>query len=234
MQNTVDAAPAMFELFRAYGLLPAEKYIYFQDNLFTGNIFKNQKNFTGRFGFSMTKQQAGIYGLGDENAKWATSTDFITGNNIFTNNNFGTNALAPTFNPEKMVVDGGGNICGFWQNDNYPLKCGQQAVKVILPNGGERWEAGSTQKISWSLADNIPPDQAIAIYLIYANKHNSGSLNMPGDIKLTDRSWNWIIPNGQLLSDDYKIEIQIYSPTAGSILVFDQSDSPISIIAKGQ
>ncbi len=137
-ENTIDDAPTMFLFARMHGLRPAgwdvndpssvaDEYVYFADNRFVKNKFINaklQKGSVSQLGSSVIfMTPSGDLGniLGE---RVATKKDFILGNNLFQENDFGTALNAPHFDPMNMIVDGGGNICGK-ATDNYPLKCGQ-------------------------------------------------------------------------------------------------------------
>lgn len=130
--NTINNTPRMFVFFREYGLSPRlasstlDSRVYFQNNNFTGNNFINPRAETvGGFPLvasAITIQSTGPAPNSDE--KPVTDSDIVVGNNVFTGNNFNTFMTVPLFIPQRLVVDGGRNICAkIRDNDPYPLKC---------------------------------------------------------------------------------------------------------------
>lgn len=114
-QNTVDNTPTLFTFFYYYGLRLKDTNIFFKDNSFTGNILTNARPemYPQSSFFLVSHSLSGVSqaGIINKDERPALSSDFVTGNNIFTNNNFGTSKSAPYFDPTGMVIDGGGNTC---------------------------------------------------------------------------------------------------------------------------
>lgn len=104
--NKIDKVPRMF-VYTTADPYPPDAPIYFQDNAFSSNVLTNQVH-SDLSSFFVIDPAAG-----DPNA--------ITGNNIFTKNNFAT-GTAPMFYPYSMIVDGGGNKCGA-PPEGFPLHC---------------------------------------------------------------------------------------------------------------
>ena len=124
--NRVELAPALFVFSRAFGLRPAgfdmlkldsgDKSAYFSDNRFEGNnlISSKQPGFaSSSFNFSQVWNNDEaidfLQPLGTETL--LLPSDIQINNNIFVNNNFGTELSAPEFSPALVATDGGGNIC---------------------------------------------------------------------------------------------------------------------------
>lgn len=95
------------------------------------------------------------------------------------------------------------------------------AILVTSPNGGESWEQGSTQNITWTATDfteNVKielNDGAKAITLLAT------------DIPATAGTWSWTIPADQAVGSNYTI---IVSDAVDGVPT-DVSDAPFSIVA---
>jgi predicted phosphodiesterase len=91
---------------------------------------------------------------------------------------------------------------------------------LSVPNGGEKWEQRGTYSIIWS--DNI--DENVKIELFKGGALNSTIVNSTE----SDGEYEWGIPEGQEVGDDYKIKItSVVSDT-----VFGQSSANFSIEAE--
>ncbi|MEJ2196147.1 MAG: Ser-Thr-rich GPI-anchored membrane family protein, partial [Ignavibacteriaceae bacterium] len=91
-------------------------------------------------------------------------------------------------------------------------------ITVTSPNGGENWQASSTQLITWD--DNISANVTIELY--------KGGLFHSTIVATTpsDGSENWTIPAGIESGSDYKVKITM----VGDPNIFDSSDSNFTII----
>lgn len=130
--NVITDSPRLFLVKRNYGLndsntdmngrvlFPTQMKIYFLDNQFIDNklITKREVNIPSSY-FNMSQAESVLTG-----ESFPSSSDFITGNNLFKNNDFSIET-APYFNSTSMIIDGGGNICGKSLDPNYPLACGR-------------------------------------------------------------------------------------------------------------
>ncbi|MCH7974504.1 MAG: hypothetical protein IH949_11595, partial [Bacteroidetes bacterium] len=91
-------------------------------------------------------------------------------------------------------------------------------VTVTAPNGGESWQAGFSQTITWT--DNIPEDVKIELF-------SGGVLDtVIVDTTLSDGSFNWIIPVATIPASNYKVKIS--SVDDGT--VSDSSDANFTIV----
>ena len=131
-QNVVDTVGTLFRFLRNYGLRPNDNYIddtyvYFKDNIFRDNILLNPNSVQSSVSssFVMNQQSGPLSEVGsrDGSERQAASSDFVTGNNQFINNDFGKVQGAPLINPYGMTINGGGNKCGQIPSTDYPLKC---------------------------------------------------------------------------------------------------------------
>lgn len=94
-------------------------------------------------------------------------------------------------------------------------------ITVVTPNGGENWEQGSTQSITWSSLDFTGN---VSIYLL---KGPFGiSTTLVENIANTG-TWSWQIPAAQAIASDYKIRVK----NAAEAQPIDNSDNYFSIVA---
>ncbi len=121
-RNAVDDSPELFHFFRAYGVKYAsDPIVYFKDNIFSNNVLIHQRNANSPGSHMASFIVIDVPG-DNSGVRPVTKADIVTGNNTFTNNNFGS-ALAPQFYPKDMIIDGGGNICTQPPDTDYPLRC---------------------------------------------------------------------------------------------------------------
>ena len=117
--NIFENTQQPFLFFRSYGfrpagfdnkkLFPADTVSYFKDNTFSKNIFKNPRS-TSYSPYYIDIGVPPALSGGVTGETMPQKSAFITGNNIFSGNDFG---LVPplSFSPKNIVVDGGGNVC---------------------------------------------------------------------------------------------------------------------------
>jgi hypothetical protein len=96
--NIVTNSPYLFYFFRS-GILPTETAVYFDNNIFTGNIANTFTTY-GSY-IDVSEEDNPVIPVG-----W-----LLTGNNIFTGNNFNSQ-YSPIIWPATLAIDGGGNRCG--------------------------------------------------------------------------------------------------------------------------
>ena len=89
---------------------------------------------------------------------------------------------------------------------------GSSTITVTSPNGGENWEPGSNENITWTSA-NLPTSCRIFINLFKGGVFDrtivgsSGSYGSPDDGTSNDGSYTWSIPSSLDESSDYKVII---------------------------
>ena len=89
---------------------------------------------------------------------------------------------------------------------------GSSTITVTSPNGGENWEPGSNENITWTSA-NLPTSCRIFINLFKSGVFDrtivgsSGSYGSPDDGTSNDGSYTWSIPSSLDESSDYKVII---------------------------
>lgn len=103
------------------------------------------------------------------------------------------------------------------------------AVKVLSPNGGEKWEIDSSQIIHWT--DSNFANQT---YTIHITARNGNSFGVAGEV-FNKTEFNWRVGDlidGTKLAQgpDYYVQI-VKQFTGPSLTTFDQSDAAFSITA---
>lgn len=100
-------------------------------------------------------------------------------------------------------------------NINYKLNPG--LIRIVSPNGGENWIAGSIQKILWTspLISRIKID--------YSTNSGFNWFNIVSDLPAASGSYNWIVPNNP--TSQAKIRITDIS----NINITDTSDAVFTI-----
>jgi uncharacterized protein (TIGR02145 family) len=93
-------------------------------------------------------------------------------------------------------LDGNSNNIGW--TDQYPISAGSSyrctrddlgPLTLKSPIGGENWQVGSTQKITWPLTD------VINIKIDYTTNNGTNWINIIPSIPTSAASFNWTIPN---------------------------------------
>lgn len=236
--NLIDRAPVMFLFRRSYGLREGDSAVYFENNKFTSNRFTNP--IEGRKGsgvgilyssiFSLVDVGGAINGESRQAERTPAPSDFVIKNNIFTNNDFGMKQLAPLIEPQSLAVDGQGNKCNqVGYGDDYPLKCLMPySIKLNFPNGGERLQTGSVQKIAWQTYGNVP-DSSIILYLIDLDTKKETTIT---SLPKTTKFYQWQIPADVKLGENFKIRVLLKEEKTYNKLTSDVSDTAFSIFSK--
>jgi len=90
-------------------------------------------------------------------------------------------------------------------------------IDITSPVGAENWTQGSTQSITWN--DNISENVSIDLY-------KNGSYNSTISAStVSDGDFEWNIPSGQTIGDDYRVHITSISYS----YIADTSDNDFSI-----
>jgi hypothetical protein len=112
------------------------------------------------------------------------------------------------------TVDSSGNINQTWVNHSARTAPSSVTsyITVVVPNGGNNWQRGSIQTITWSYTGS--PGSSVKIELLKGTTVNrvitqSTSIGSGGA-----GSYGWTIPATQLLGTDYKIRITSTSNAA--------------------
>jgi len=97
-------------------------------------------------------------------------------------------------------------------------------IKVISPNGGERWVRGNTYRITWE-SEGI---DHVTIRLSYFRGEDEAIAILPNNPGFYD----WTIPSNQAIGDKCSVTVVQYTPDAPDIL--DSSDDYFSIVEKDE
>lgn len=98
------------------------------------------------------------------------------------------------------------NLYGVWRASNGYLKLfvlpvsGGPKLQVTSPNGGENWQAGSSQNITWSqngLSGNVTIE-------LYKNEQKTADV---GTAAASAGTFEWSIPSGTTVGADYKVRV---------------------------
>lgn len=105
-----------------------------------------------------------------------------------------------------------------YSNNNFSI-IDESLITVTSPNGGENWQQGTSQNITWDSIGDVGSNVRIDLY-------KGGVLNLKIISSAENNgSYEWLIPSDQTVDSDYKIKITSSSnPT-----LFDESDDYFSI-----
>ncbi|MCH8033843.1 MAG: VCBS repeat-containing protein, partial [Bacteroidetes bacterium] len=144
------------------------------------------------------------------------------------NENFTPHTIITSANVAYSVyasdVDGDGDmdvLSASWGDDKIAWyeNLAPPTISLTSPNGGEEWQAGSTQSITW--ADNIAENVQIDLYkggIFHSIISTSTS---------SDGTRNWNIPFTLESGSDYKVKItSVDNPST----IFDFSDANFTIV----
>ena len=104
-------------------------------------------------------------------------------------------------------------------NGNFTLAAPPSSITVTSPNGGEEWELGSSQNITWT-STNISGNVLISLL-------KGGSFYMSINTNTSnDGSYSWTIPETYDEGTDYKVRISSVSDGT----VYDESDGDFTLV----
>jgi hypothetical protein len=107
------------------------------------------------------------------------------------------------------------------------------SITVLSPNGGEKWEVGTTQHIKFS--SNLP-SEPVDIWLFNPNAslHQKIATTITNPIINSPVVYEWKIPDSIQISSAYKIQtVTNLNGKYGVSKIEDFSDAPFSIVAAG-
>jgi hypothetical protein len=98
-------------------------------------------------------------------------------------------------------------------------------ITITVPNGGEVWETGTTQTITWTTNlttgyVSIQLRNATATTIVHS---------IAASVPVTQGSYSWLIPTSIPTSSAYIIRITLVSNTTPVTTVFDESDGVFTI-----
>lgn len=97
------------------------------------------------------------------------------------------------------------------------------SITVTIPNGGENWQAGSTQKIAWTYKGD--PGPSVKIVLLKGNSDNRTITSSTSIGSNGSGFYNWTIPLTQTTGNDYKVRVTSTSNSSYT----DTSDNNFTI-----
>ncbi|MBI4122259.1 MAG: peptidoglycan-binding protein [Parcubacteria group bacterium] len=104
------------------------------------------------------------------------------------------------------------------------LKCqtvlAERGIKVLSPNGGERWETGKTYTITWT-ANQVFGFASINITSVSNSSYN---YQFPAGTSIESGSYTWTVPTWATPRDDYRLTVSANGYS-------DASDAVLSIVA---
>lgn len=92
------------------------------------------------------------------------------------------------------------------------------SISIISPNGGEIWQAGSTQNITWTATG------LISVALSYKTSPGSSWVNIAQGVPASSGTYAWTIPN----TPTTEARVRILDESAG--IVVDSSDGVFTIL----
>jgi hypothetical protein len=96
------------------------------------------------------------------------------------------------------------------------------AVTVVAPNGGEVWNGGDVQDITWTATDI----QGVDSVAVYYSINGGADYTLIASGEPNDGVYEWTVPNA--LTDDALVKVKAFDP---SLMVGeDVSDAPFSIV----
>jgi hypothetical protein len=98
------------------------------------------------------------------------------------------------------------------------------SITVNTPNGGEVWKVSTSQIITWSTKDGMPP---LKIKLEYSTTGLSGTYKLIADNEVDDGSFTWVIPNDP--STDCFVKATVTDSNTPPKTAFDTSNSKFEI-----
>ncbi len=99
-------------------------------------------------------------------------------------------------------------------------------LALTAPNGGESWEAGSTQAITWTSA-NLTGNVRLQLIGCAGHHNTPGPLLIAENVAIADGSYNWAIPADLAAGTTFKVRIE--APGANGALIWDLSDANFAI-----
>jgi len=97
-------------------------------------------------------------------------------------------------------------------------------LTLLSPNGGEQWELGSTQSITWAQVNLVG-----SVTLQLMGSSTNQFITIAQNIPITSGSFSWTIPATITPANNYRVKIAMGNSAANYYT--DTSDAPFSIIS---
>jgi len=115
-------------------------------------------------------------------------------------------------------------------NELYGCGVVKPYIKVVSPNGGEKWVIGNTYTISWKSSSSIR-GLSIDAFIRPPSKKGYPIFSVAKDEIYSGNTYSWTIPTGIPISPEYKIQI---NGAIGEEWIPDLSDNYFSIVGRLQ
>jgi len=119
----------------------------------------------------------------------------------------------------------------FGQQTGGPPPAQPYAISVVSPNGGEKWEAGSSQTITWKLSSPVAPD-SIQISLLRKVDPTLPSPSASTNVLVTlikEIKSEWLWEKVAPIGSDFRIEVKAFFPKQ---TVKDASNKLFAIVSE--
>jgi len=166
---------------------------------------------------SVSDEKGNYVGARDTSGGMAVFENLIYGNYTATISAEGYEADKSSF---TVCATCGENTALFLKKTSALIK----SITILSPNGGEKWQKGSTQTIKWN-SSNV---SQIYIKLRKGSDTYSGSEGVVSNIISNNGSFQWNIPKTLPDGSDYAIRLV---EATGAVL--DDSDASFSIVSAG-
>lgn len=122
------------------------------------------------------------------------------------------NALTESAKILIQAFDAQGNIGSGYSSLFRIVDVTNPSVSVTAPNGGEQWDVGSTQNITWSATDNVAVQAVDLSYSI----DNGATYTPIASNEANDGTYAWTVPDAPTLNAFVKVVARDASSNAGS------------------
>lgn len=115
----------------------------------------------------------------------------------------------------------------------FPIEEGanEPYLKIISPNGGERWMTENTYNITWSTEGLVSNDEVSITLYDDTNKQGTSNylVNIAENVSTTLGDYSWTIPDYIPSGQNYKISVDVVTAKRFGFYVADTSDGYFSI-----
>ncbi len=212
-----------------YTFKPASRSVNIQGKNVTGQNFTAQKSVAPPTADFEASSLSGSAPLSVQFTDKSTGTvnswswDFGDGGTSGERNPIRIYEVPGTYGVELTVSGPGGSSTE--AKTDYIRVLEDNGISLSVPNGGEIWEAGTTQIISWSYEGS--PGSAVKIELLENGLFQSTIVSETSPGVAGKGSYHWTIPEAQSPGDNYSVRIVSTTATGCE----DRSDANFSITA---